>query len=651
MDGHKVPLLWQHGHDNPENVLGHVFLEARDDGMYAKAFFNQTPKGQNAKLLVMHEDITAMSIYANQLVEKSKSVLHGMIREVSLVLSGANPGALIDQVRISHSSDPDDISVLEDEAVIYTGLKIEHAAVDSNVFDKATQGGELEHRTVQEIIDSFDEEQMGVFSHMIAEALQAGKDSAAEHSADSKSEDPKTDDADDKNDEGNLEPMEGSGEVKHRNIFEKGADEDAQARTGSVLSHSDLMEVMERAQGSKSTFQTLLKEKALQHGITDIELLFPDARSIKDRPDFLQRRVEWVEKVLGAVSKTPFAKIKHLWADLTLDEARAKGYIKGEFKKEEWFGIAKRTTAPTTIYKKQKFDRDDIIDITDFDVIAWVWGEMEMMLKEELARAILIGDGRAVDHDDKIKDPVGATDGTGIRSIANDDEMFAPIVYVNLGDSSSSYMEVLDALTLARRFYKGTGLPTFYTTEEHLAQFLLLRDESTSNRRLFNSVGELATAMRVKEIVTVEPMETVTDLVGIVTNLSDYNLGTNKGGELTRFDDFDIDYNQYKYLLETRLSGALVELKSALVIKKTASANVLVAPTKPSFVSSTGVITIPTQTGVVYKDGSASGSTLTAGAQTALAAGASKTVVAVPASGYYFATTEQDSWTFTRDAA
>jgi len=354
--------------------------------------------------------------------------------------------------------------------------------------------------------------------------------------------------------------------------------------------------------------------------------------------------------VLNGTSHSPFARVKTVSADITQMEARAKGYIKGAYKKEEWFGVTKRTTGPTTIYKKQKLDRDDIIDITDFDVVAWMKVEMQMMLKEELARAILIGDGRAVDDEDKIKDPIGAAEGTGIRSILNDHELYVTTINVNVSDASSSMIEVVDALTKERRFYKGSGTPTLYTTELWLSKFLTTRDND--NRRMWKTMEELATELRVKEIVTVEVMEDEPDLVGIIVNLMDYNIGADKGGETSMFDDFDIDYNQFKYLIETRLSGALTKIKSALIIKSVPAGAALVDPiTEPTMDPDTFVVTIPTQTGVVYKNEDTS-ATLSAGAQSALVAGTTLNVIAVPASSsYYFETNAEDEWSFSRPAA
>ena len=623
-----VPLVWQHGHNSPDNILGHAVLEARPDGVYAYGFFNETPPGVQTRALVLHKDIKNLSIWANALVEKSKTVLHGMIREVSLVLSGANPGALIDYVQIQHSDDPDDVTTSAEVAVIHTGLEIEVTA-DEEAIAHA-------EKTLKDVYETLTEEQKTLVHYMVDVALNTPQSDAATHSDGSKT--------DDKDNEGELAHQEGTDMTKH-NVFEQGGETKTEKHE---LSHADVQGILADAMKPGSTLKTAVKEYAVQHGITDIDVLFPDAKSLQDRPEFNKRRTEWVSGVLNGTRHSPFSRVKSIVADLTQDAARAKGYIKGTYKKEEWFGVTKRTTTPTTIYKKQKLDRDDIVDITDFDVVAWMKMEMRMMLDEEIARAILIGDGRAVDDEDKIRDPAAATDGAGIRSIANEHELYATTVRVNIDDASSTYQEVIESILRARRFYKGSGTPTLYTTEAVIVEMLLCKDANL--RRYYNSVQDLASALMVSAIVAVEPMEDETDLVGIIVNLDDYNIGADRGGEINSFDDFDIDYNQYKYLMETRLSGALVKIKSALIIRKVASTEVLVAPTVPTFVASTGVVTIPTKTGVVYKNNDTS-ATLSAGAQTALAAGATLNVIAVPASGYYFSTNAEDQWAFTRDAA
>jgi hypothetical protein len=447
---------------------------------------------------------------------------------------------------------------------------------------------------------------------------------------------------------GDLAHKEGADSMS-RNVFDQTA-KDETGKKQHVLSHDDLKNIFEDAQKHTGSLKAAVEKYAeahLEHGITDIDVLFPDAKMATGTIELDKRRTEWVSSVLNGTRKTPFTRIKTFMADLTQDEARARGYIKGNYKLEEWFGVTKRTTGPTTIYKKQKLDRDDMLDITDFDIVSFLKAEMRLMTEEEIARAILIGDGRQVTDEDKIKEPSGAA-GDGLRSVYNDHELFVTTVLVNVDDADSDYEEVVDAVMDGMEFYKGTGTPDFYTTIPHLNKFLKARDDM--GRRYYANKQEVADALGVRSIITVEPMKELTDLIGIVVNLDDYNVGTDRGGELTMFDDFDIDYNQQKYLLETRLSGALIRPKSALVVKKTAAANVLATPSKPTFNATTGVVTIPTVTGVVYK-GNDGTTTLTAGAQTALAEGASTTVYAVAATGYYFRENQSDSWSFTRNAS
>ncbi len=634
MDGKTVPLVWQHDHSGPEKILGHAILRHVADGMRSDAFFNETAAGQAAKALVLHGDVKFLSIYANQLVEKSKQVLHGMIREVSLVLAGANPGAFIDNVRIAHSAD--DIEILEDEAIIHTGIEIEITVAKTE--DKSDSVEHKDNPNVRAVYESLNDEQKQLFHTMVAEALASQQDDAAEHS-----------DGEDKTDEDkDLEHKEGT-EVT-RNVFDQ--TDATKGATGPVISHADVQAIF--ANGKKlgsfrEAIHAFLDEKGLQHGINDIDLLFPDAKMVMDAPEWDKRRTEWVSVVLNGTRKTPFSRIKTMTANLTLLAARAKGYVKGALKKEEFFGITKRTTGPTTVYKKQSLDRDDVVDIQDFDVVAWLWGEIRMMLEEEVARAILIGDGRDVDDDDKIADPAGNASGDGIRSILNDHDYYAQTVNVNLDDANSSYLEFIDAVIETRRYFKGTGLPTMFTTEVHLAKMLTLRS-SLTGMRMYRNLDELATELRVSSIIPVEPMEELPDVLAILVNLADYNVGTNKGGEITRFDDFDIDYNKLKYLMETRLSGALVKVKSALIYKKVGGSDTLVVPNAPTFVSSTGVVTIVATTGITYKNKN-TGATLSTGAQAALDPGASITVVAVSNSGYYQTDNINDEWTFTRDDA
>jgi hypothetical protein len=621
MHGQKVPLVWQHSHNDPNNVLGHAILEARGGDIYAHAFLNEGDSAKSARTLVKHGDITALSIYANKLVEKGKDVFHGVIREVSLVLSGANPGAFIDNISLEHSDGS--IETLENEAIIYTGIPLEKE-------EKEEVEAEVEHadgddKSFQDVYDSLSDEQKDVVHFMIGAALEQA---TAEHSAST-------------DDEGDLNHQEGNDDMT-RNVFEQN---DGPTVEKHELSHADVKGIV-AGMIKGGSLKSAVEDYALAHGIENLEILFPDARSVTDTPEWDKRRTEWVAGVLNGTHHTPFSRIKSFSADITMDEARAKGYIKGNMKKEEFFGVAGRTTTPTTVYKKQSLDRDDIIDITSFGIVSWMKGEMRLILEEELARAVLIGDGREVDDEDKIKDPMGAPEGAGIRSIANDHELYVTTVNVNIGDANSSPSELVDAILSSRTFFKGSGTPTFYTTEETLTYMLLARD--TLGRRLYKTTEELANELRVSSIVPVEVMETEPDLVGIIVNLTDYNIGADKGGEVNMFDDFDIDYNKNKYLIETRISGALIKLKSALVYKKTAGTNVLATPQEPAFDEASGTLTIPTVTGVVYKHGA---TTLTsAGNPHDVPAGTSWTVDAVAAAGYYFASSEDDSWTFTADA-
>ena len=420
-----------------------------------------------------------------------------------------------------------------------------------------------------------------------------------------------------------------------RNVFEQN---DEGTKPDHVLSHSDIQDIVADAVKGGS-LKEAVESYALAHGITDIDTLFPDAKTLNSTPEWDKRRTEWVAGVLSGTRHSPFSRIKTLSADLTFDEARAKGYIKGSLKKEEFFGVAKRVTTPTTIYKKQKLDRDDMVDITDFDVVAWLKGEMRLMLEEELARAILIGDGREVDDEDKISE-------TNIRPIATEDELYATTLTVNVDDASSSPNEIVDAVTAGRVFYKGTGTPNFYTKESVIAMFLTARD--TLGRRIYRSLDEIATDLRVGSVIPVEVMEDESDLLGVIVNLGDYVVGADRGGDVSMFDDFDIDYNQYKYLIETRVSGALTKIKAALVLRKTSAANVLVKPAAPTFNASTGALTIVDTTGVVYKHGATVVNA--AGSPYTVVAGTPWVIDATPAAGKYFGDNASDKWTFTKSA-
>lgn len=542
-NGQTVPLVWNHQHNDSMNVLGHALLENRDQGVYAYCTFNDTESGQNAKLLVEHGDVTALSIYANQLKQQGGNVLHGAIREVSLVLAGANPGAFIDSV-LTHGEASDE------EAIIYTGEDIslahsdepekkkEDAKEDTSEKEDKPMAEDNKEKTVQDVFDEMTEEQKNVVYAMIGMALE---------------EQGGADDDEEDNSEGGNEDM------KH-NVF----DQD-QYQEESALSHSDMETIINDAKRFGSLKESFLAH-AEDYGIDNIDYLFPDAKNVTPTPEFIKRDTDWVQKVMSGVHHTPFSRIKSMFANITEDEARAKGYIKGNLKKEEVFSLLKRTTTPTTIYKKQKLDRDDVVDITDFDVVAWLKAEMRLMLDEEIARAILVGDGRLSSSDDKINE-------TNIRPIVSDDALYTIRKKVSVAHGATDDVKAktfIKAAIKARKDYKGSGNPTLYTTEDVVTDCLLLED--TTGRRLYNSVNDLATTLRVKEILTIEVMEGVKGpeggaLMGIIVNLADYNVGADKGGAVNMFDDFDIDYNQQKYLIETRCSGALIKPYSAIELE------------------------------------------------------------------------------------
>lgn len=543
-DGQTVPLVWNHQHNESANVLGHAVLENRDEGVYAYCTFNDTEAGKNAKLLVEHGDVTALSIYANQLKQKGSNVMHGTIREVSLVLAGANPGAFIDSV-IRHGE------FCEDEAVIYTGeeLTLQHADDPSDKADEKDKKGDDEvdnnEKTIKDVVDSMSEEQKNVLYALVGQALE-GKEMAQSAIEEN---------------ENNIEEDGGEQEMKH-NVFE-GKEE----MKDNVLSHDAIETILKDAKRYGS-----LKESFLAHaddyGIKQIDWLFPDAKNVNMPPDFIKRDDSYVQKVMRGVHHVPFSRIKSMHADITADEARAKGYMKGKRKKEEVFTLLKRTTTPTTIYKKQKLDRDDVVDITDFDVVAWLKMEMRMMLDEEIARAILVGDRRLADSDDKINE-------TCIRPISKDDDLYcvkAPVAVAAAATEDDIAKAFIKTVIKSRKEYKGSGSPTLFTTEDVITNCLLLEDKN--GRVIYDTVDKLATALRVKEIVAVEVMEgaktkveTVEKpLMAIMVNLVDYYVGADKGGAVNMFDDFDIDYNQQKYLMETRCSGALVKPYSAVAV-------------------------------------------------------------------------------------
>lgn len=563
-DGKIVPLVWNHRHDDPTNVLGHALLENREDGVYAYCAFNDSEAGKAARLLVEHGDISALSIFANGLKQDGSNVLHGDIKEVSLVLAGANPGASIANV-IRHGE------TVEDEADIYTGedfivgmeedkKNIEHS--DSDMKEKKEV--DLDDKTVADVLKTFTPDQQKVLYQLVTDAL-AAKDEAQDETQDETNE---------KKDENNKNG--GNNTMKH-NVF------DNSEQNENVLQHDDFQAIISDAKryGSmREAFENYAKDHdvdinelthSADYGIENIGYLFSDDKAITREPIMVSRNMDWVAKFTNSVRHTPFSRIKSLFANITEDDARAKGYIKGNVKKEEVFTLLKRSTTPTTVYKKQKIDRDDVIDIVDFDVVAWLKREMRVMLDEEIARAALVGDGRVSSSDDKI-DPIH------IRPIWTDDDFYTikQTVSVASSDNESTIAKnFIKQCIKARKNYKGSGNPTLYTTEDMLTDMLLLED--TTGRVIYESTAKLATTLRVKEIVTVPVMENLTrtddqskvhTLLGIIVNPYDYTIGADKGGAVNMFDDFDIDYNQQKYLIETRCSGALTLPYSAIAVEK-----------------------------------------------------------------------------------
>ena len=578
-DGKKVPLVYQHLHNDPKNVLGHAVLENRPDGVYAYCSLNNTEAGKTAKALVQHGDISALSIYANSLVQKSSNVIHGVIREVSLVLSGANPEAYIDNLAFEHS----DGSITTDEseaficagAIIHDGIEIPEVSDNQDSSEESISHADdkkdpEDQKTVGEVFDTLNEEQKTVVYTMIAQALE-------------------TQDGEDEDEDEDVKHSNIKGdETMKKNIFDK----DSAGTEVRGLSRADLRAIFNDARQSQSTLKNAFlahgyesisdaladyehQDEVLAHaatyGIDNIGYLFPDARTTTNTPQFIKRDTEWVSKVFGAAKHVPFSRIKTVLADITADEARARGYIKGNEKADEVITLLKRTTDPQTVYKKQKLDRDDIIDITDFDVVVWLRMEMRMMLEEEIARAQLVGDGRLSSSDDKIKEDK-------IRPIATDDAIYTIEIQI---PTNATTAQMIDEIIKGRKQYKGTGTPAFYTTPDVNGDMLLLKD--TTGRRLYNTEADLAAGIRAREIIEVPVMEnkvvvltpaTVSEtglqkrLVGISVNMTDYSLGADKGGSISMFDDFDIDFNQFKYLIETRCSGALTMPHSAIAYWK-----------------------------------------------------------------------------------
>ena len=532
-DGKIVPIFWNHQHDSVDNVLGHGMLENRDEGVYFYGAFNEDEEGQKAKKRVQHGDIRSLSIMANQLRQVGGDVIHGVIREVSLVPAGANPGAFIDIV-MSHGEEVGDAMILGyDEAI---SLHFYHADDEEEKKDEKESDGEKDsEETLEDVINSMTEKQRNTMFGLIGKALEE-KDEKLE---------------------------EGDPDMK-KNIFDKN-----DQNTSGVLMHSDgtLVTVDEVTTIFKDAKRLgSLRDAVLEHGIDQIDYLFPDDRTLTTQPTFIQRDMGWVSDIMGSVHHTPFARVKSVFADITEDDARAKGYIKGKMKKEEFFSLIKRRTEPTTVYKKQKMDRDDMIDITDFDVAAWLKTEMRMMLNEELARAYLIGDGRPASSDEHINDQ-------NIRPVAFDDDLFtihADIEVASSATDDDKAKALIRGVIKNRKLYRGSGNPVMYTTEDALTDMLLLED--TLGHALYADEAALARKMRVRKIVTVPVMEGVTGkngnpLVAVVVNMGDYNVGADRGGAVNMFDDFDIDYNRQKYLIETRCSGALTVPYSAMAFE------------------------------------------------------------------------------------
>lgn len=563
-DGDTVPLVFQHDHSSPSNLLGNVVLENRNDGVYCYGFFNDSEEAQNAKEAVRHGDINALSIYANHVKQNGNDVIHGSIKEVSLVLAGANPGAFIDNVTIAHG---DSVDELEDEVIIYNDETIAHgelAGDPSNVFDF----GEVEHADEEDdrddmsddtdddddeddvatVIDSLTPKQKEVVYGLVGLALQEG-----------------TEEADDSSDDTNDKPVEHSAdEGDTMNIFDK--NKSATFAADATISHEDQTAFLKAAEtDSSGSFKRFAIAHAQDYGIKSIDILFPDAKAVRNEPDLYKRDTEWVATVLSGTHHVPFSRIKTLWADITEDDARAKGFTldrnNNHRKMDEVIKVAKRQTTPTTIYKKQKLDRDDILDITDFQVVNWLMREMRIMLDEEIARAILIGDGREVSAEDHINTE-------SIRPIVSEDDLY---VIHSKGTAEETSMQLVDRIRLSKVGYMGSGELTAFMTPALHAQLMIQRDQM--GHRLYDTDASLASELGVSRIIEVPIMENFKDEEGnlvqaILVNLRDYSCGTDRGGEITSFDDFDIDYNQQKYLMETRMSGALTKPKSAIVIEQ-----------------------------------------------------------------------------------
>lgn len=556
-DGQRVPLVWQHGHNAVDNVLGHALLENRDEGVYAYCALNDTPAADNAKELVKHGDVKALSIYANRLDQRGADVIHGNIVEVSMVLSGANPGALIDNVALEHSDGSWTES--EEEAIIYSGLTLSHDSGDTTEDTESMDEDEAydeDDLTVADVLETLDDDQRLAVAALIEEISGDVDDDE-----DFDDEDEEFDEDYDEDYEEDAEHGDSGGDtLMHSNIFEG----DARRNVGPHLSHADEEQIFAEARMPGMTLRTAVLAHTADYGIKNPELLFPDATNLDPEPQRVMRENSWVAKVLQGSKHTPFSRVKTQWSNMTADELRAKGYVKASRKKDVVYEVANRKTEPTTVYNKTKIDRDDVLDITTFNVVAWMQQNLRYSLEEELARAVLIGDGRPVSDENKIKE-------ANIRPIWTDDELFSHKVLI---DKDAKTPDIIDAVRRSRKFYKGSGSPVLFTTNGFVCDMLEIKD--LNQRYVYETKQAVANALNVSDVIEVEVMEgakrdvsgKTQNLLGIIVNMQDYTMGSDKGGETSFFEQFDIDFNQQKYLLEARCSGALTKYKSAIVIEK-----------------------------------------------------------------------------------
>ena len=555
-DGQRVPLVWQHGHNAVDNVLGHALLENRDEGVYAYCAFNDTPGADNAKELVKHGDVKALSIYANRLDQRGGDVIHGNIVEVSMVLSGANPGALIDNVALEHSDGSWTES--EDEAVIYSGLTLSHDSGETTEDTESMDEDEVydeDDLTVADVLETLDDDQRLAVAALIEE-ISGDVDDEDFDEDEEFDEDYDDEDYDEDAEHGDF----GGDTLMHSNIFEG----DARRNVGPHLSHADEEQIFAEARQPGMTLRTAVLSHAADYGIKNPELLFPDATNLDPEPQRIMRENSWVSKVLQGAKHSPFSRVKTQWSNLTADDLRTKGYVKASRKKDVVYEVANRKTEPTTVYNKTKIDRDDVLDITTFNVVAWMQQNLRYSLEEELARAVLIGDGRQVSDENKIKE-------ANIRPIWTDDELFSHKVLI---DKAAKTADIIDVVRRSRKFYKGSGMPVLFTTNGFVCDMLEIKD--LNQRYVYETKQAVANALNVADVVEVEVMEgakrevagKTQNLLGIIVNMQDYTLGADKGGETSFFEQFDIDFNQQKYLLEARCSGALTKYKSAIVIEK-----------------------------------------------------------------------------------